>query len=190
MKTLPAPSAAREGDACLRQDPADQGSAGPQYQLFSGVRDGCVHWRLLGRDNWDLGHSCASFSTAAQAREEIARLRLRLISSRVTLAPIQGHRCMWTLTAGGDCMVVSARPFDRRVRRQVVIERFITPGRVSPQRARLLAVPSLLASPTPVRRCRSVHGCSSPLDRCGVSGALAGFEAASDCAAKVTRGGR
>ena len=99
---------------------ADAGSAARPV-----VPEGLFGWRLLGRNNWELGRSTAAYPgdgwrAAARAVQELAS---ELV---VDVVPTDPQTWNWSASAGDRVLATSARPFQRRRECSYNAERFVT----------------------------------------------------------------
>ncbi len=90
------------------------------FQLYATDLGGPVNWRLLSRNNRDLGRSVAPFADEDACLAAIADLIQRIGEHQVVVRPDGSHRWAWRLRdRTTDALVaVAGHPFDRQVRCQ------------------------------------------------------------------------
>lgn len=89
------------------------------------VPEGSFGWRLLGRNNWELGRSTAIYPgdgwrAAARAVQELASDLI------VDVVPTDSQNWNWSASAGDRVLATSARLFQRRRECSYNAERFVS----------------------------------------------------------------
>lgn len=98
--------------------------ASAHFQLYSAVADGPVRWRLLSRNNRELGRGGIDFGTVEDCALAIKQLRADVHAYDVSWRRI-GHQWTWALVNDGVETVVAGNRYDRRVRCEQSLQQFV-----------------------------------------------------------------
>jgi hypothetical protein len=92
------------------------GASRAQFQIYSLGVTGCVRWRLLGRNNRDLGRGADEYSDVDAARAGITQTQRTLDTLERSVVRVNGSGWIWRLGLDGRTLVSSTHAFDRRIR--------------------------------------------------------------------------
>lgn len=98
--------------------------ASAHFQLYSVVADGPVRWRLLSRNNRELGRGGIDFSTVEDCALAIKQLQRDVEVYDVSWRRI-GHQWTWALVNDGVETVIAGNRYDRRVRCEQSLQQFV-----------------------------------------------------------------
>jgi len=97
--------------------------ASAQFQFYSALAHGPVRWRLLSRNNRELGRGGIDFDSVEDCALAIKQMQQELDEFEISWRRV-GHQWTWALLDGGLEVVVAGNRYDRRVRCEQSLQQF------------------------------------------------------------------
>jgi hypothetical protein len=96
-----------------------------QVQLYAPTPSSPVSWRLLSGNNRECGRGVAKYPDADTCRIAIKELQRDVGALQRRIRRDEPNRWMWELWLGGKPVVAAGHAFDRLIRCEQAIDRFL-----------------------------------------------------------------